>query len=136
MTDSTDAQRIATNLAAVTRYARAWQAGDLAAIRDCYHDELTLHYAGRHSLAGDHVGKAAALATLAEVSRRAKRKLVEIVDIMAGTQRAALVVRERFERDDESATLLRVLVYAVKDDLLHECWVLDADQERVDRFLR
>lgn len=66
----------------------------------------------------------------------AKRSLVEIIDVMASPQRAALVVREHFARDSDEATLLRVLVYRVKDGLLHDCWVFDADQARVEHFLR
>lgn len=134
--DTDDARRTAANLEAVTRYANAWKAGDLPALRNCYHDDFTLHYFGKHPLAGDHVGKGASLATLADVSRRAKRSLVEIIDVMAGPRRAALVVREHFARDAEEATLLRVLVYSVNDGLLRECWVFDADQARVDHFLR
>jgi hypothetical protein len=30
----------------------------------------------------------------------------------------------------------RVLIYTIKDGLLHECWVYDSDQARVDEFLR
>ena len=49
-----DAAEIAEVRAAVTRYATAWLAGDRAAIAACYHDEFTLHYAGRNPLAGTH----------------------------------------------------------------------------------
>jgi uncharacterized protein len=40
-----------------------------------------------------------------------------------------------FQRDGMKAELERVFVYTVRDDRLHECWVYDADQELVDRFL-
>lgn len=82
------------------------------------------------------MGKAAALASLADVSRRAKRSLVAIIDVRAGPERAASVVREHFARDSDEATLLRVLIYTVKDGLLYDCWVFDADQARVEHFLR
>jgi ketosteroid isomerase-like protein len=120
---------------AVTRYARAWLAGDRPALAACYHDDFTLHYSGRHPLAGDHLGKAAALAILAEVTRRTNRKLLGIVDIMAGPARGALLVRERFECDGKVAEFERLLVYAVRDGLLWECWVWDQDQSAVDVYL-
>jgi ketosteroid isomerase-like protein len=120
---------------AVTRYATAWLGGDRAALAACYHDDFTLHYSGRNPLAGDHSGKAAALAILAEVTRRTNRKLLAIIDIMAGPERGALLVRERFERDGKIAELERLLVYAVRDGLLGECWVYDQDQALVDAFL-
>ena len=129
-----DAADIASIRAAVTRYATAWLAGDRAAIAACYHDAFTLHYAGRNPLAGTHHGKAAALAALAEVARRANRNLLGIDDIMAGPRRGAFLVRESFGRGDRTATLERLLVFAVRDGLLSECWVYDRDQALVDSF--
>ena len=121
---------------AVSRYASAWLAGDRAALIACYHEDFTLHYFGRNPLAGDHSGKAASLAILAEVTRRTNRKLLGIIDIMAGPERGALLVRERFERGGEVAEFERLLVYAVRDGLLSECWVYDQHQALVDTFLR
>ncbi|WP_065750176.1 nuclear transport factor 2 family protein [Bradyrhizobium paxllaeri] len=123
------------NRQALGRYASAWLAGDRAALAACYHDDFTLHYFGRNPLAGDHSGKAAALGILAEVTRRTNRKLFAIVDIMAGPERGALLVRERFERDGKTAEVERLLVYTVRDGLLSECWVYDQDQAMVDAFL-
>lgn len=125
----------AANLAAVRRYAEAWQKGDLAAIVACYHDEFTLHYDGAHSLAGTHAGKPAALAALAEFSRRTGRKLVAIVDVMAGPERAVVIAREHFDNGALAADVERVLVYRIADGLLRECWLHDADQRLIDRFL-
>ena len=78
----------------------------------------------------------ASLAILAEVTSRTNRKLLGIVDIIAGPERGALLVRERFERDGKAAELERLLVYAMRDGLLGECWVYDQDQALVDTFLR
>jgi ketosteroid isomerase-like protein len=121
-----DAADIAEVRATVTRYATAWLA--------CYHDAFTLHYAGQNPLAGTHRGKAKALAVLAEAARRANRKLLGVDDIMAGPRRGAVLVRESFSRDGRTATLERLLVYAVRDGLLSECWVYDRDQATVDAF--
>ena len=120
--------------AAVTRYATAWLAGDRATMAACYHDEFTLHYAGQNPLAGIHRGKQAAFAALAEVARRANRKLLGIVDVMAGPRRGAILVRELFGRDGKTAEVERLLVYSVKDGMLLDCWVYDRDQATVDRF--
>ena len=123
------------NRQALGRYASAWCAEDRATLAACYHDDFTLHYFGRNPLSGDHRGKAAALGILAEVTRRTNRKLLAIVDIMAGADRGALLVRERFERDGKAAEVERLLVYAVREGLLSECWVYDQDQAMVDAFL-
>ncbi len=130
-----DTARIAAVHAAVTRYATAWLTGDRAAITACYHDEFALHYAGQNPLAGTHRGKAAALAVLAEVARRTSRKLLGVDDVMAGPRRGAILAREHFSRDGRTAEFERLLVYAVRDGLLSECWVYDQDQAKVDSFL-
>jgi uncharacterized protein len=75
------------------------------------------------------------LAVLAEVTRRTNRKLLGIIDLMAGPARGALLVRECIERDGRTAELERLLVYTVRDGLLGECWVYDHDQALVDMFL-
>ena len=134
--DDTDNQvAIERTRRAVTRYASAWLAGDRATLAACYHEDFTLHYSGRNPLSGDHRGKTAALTILAEVTRRTNRKLLGIIDIMAGPERGALLVRERFERDGKTAEFERLLVYAVRDGLLWECWVWDQDQAAVDGYL-
>jgi ketosteroid isomerase-like protein len=92
---------------AVSGYAAAWLAGDRRAMLASYHDDFTLHYFGRNPLAGIHRGKPAALAILAEVTRRSNRKLSGIVDVMAGPERGALLVREIFQRDGKTAELER-----------------------------
>ena len=71
---------------------------------------------------------------LAEVGRRANRKLLGIDAVMAGPQCGAILVRESFRRDGHTAELERLLVYAVRDGLLAECWVYDRDQATVDAF--
>lgn len=120
----------------VARYAAAWKAGDLAGVRACYHPDLVLHYAGGNPLSGDHVGLEASLKALAEVGRRANRRLLEIVAVLTGDgDRAALIVREHFVRGDLSAEVERVLTYRIADGRLRECWVYDADQDLIDRFL-
>lgn len=125
----------AINLAVVQRYATAWRSGDRATIADCYHDDFTLHYFGDNPFAGDHAGKRAALATLARFAERTSRRLISIVDVMAGPKRAAIIARETFEREGRTAEFERILVYAIKDEKLHECWVYDGDRTLIDRFL-
>jgi ketosteroid isomerase-like protein len=129
-----DTARIENVRKAVTRYATAWLAGERAEMAACYHDEFTLHYAGQNPLAGVHSGKQAAFAALAEVARRANRKLVDVEDIMAGPRRGAILVRELFGRDGKTAEVERLLVYAVKDGMLSDCWIYERDQATVDRF--
>jgi uncharacterized protein len=126
---------VASHQAVLDRYTTAWLAGDIATVAACYHDDLVLHYGGANPLSGDHVGKAAAIAALREVSRRSGRRLVSVIDKMAGAERSAVVVREAFARDGLAVELERVLIYRIEDDKLRECWLYDADQQLMDRLL-
>ena len=65
------------NAAIVRAYALAWQDGGLATLVGFHHDEFVLHYFGQSQLAGDHVGKPAALAALAKVRQLTNRKLIK-----------------------------------------------------------
>jgi hypothetical protein len=58
------------------------------------------------------------------------------MDIMVGERRGALNVTERWSRDGEETLLERVFVYTAADDKLRDCWLFDADQAVVARFLR
>jgi len=120
---------------AVERYAKAWAEGDLAAVAACYHDDFTLHYFGRNALSGDHRGKPAALKILAEFSRRTERGLPTIVATLAGPDRGAVIARESLRGRGHVAQVERVLVYAVKDGLLSECWVYDQHPAVIDAIV-
>lgn len=126
---------LAVNAEVLNRYATAWMAGDIKTIFACYHDDFTVHYDGRNPLAGTHAGKPAALAAMAEISRRSGRRLVEVMEVLPGVRRSVLVVRESFHRDDLTAEVERVLTYAIRDGLFHACWVHDQDQALIDKFL-
>ncbi|MBU1377393.1 MAG: nuclear transport factor 2 family protein [Alphaproteobacteria bacterium] len=120
---------------AVERYAKAWAAGDMAGIVACYGEDFTLHYAGANALSGDHVGKAQALAVLAEFAKRTGRRLVRIVDVLAGTERGVVIAHEALGPPDARVEVERVLVYRVDAGLFAECWVHDQDQSLIDRLV-
>ena len=115
--------------ATIERYAVAWRDGDLPAILDCYHDDITLHWFGANPLSGDHVGKGVALAALGEFTRRTGRGRPTIVATMAGPDRGAIVARETLGDTEVE----RTLVFTVRDGKLFECWVYDQDPAVVDR---
>ncbi len=119
--------------AVVRRYAEAWVAGDLPAIMAAYHDDIALHWGGVHALAGTHRGKPAALAALAEFTRRTRRGRPTIDAVLAGDGRVALCVRETLTVGGAAVEVDRMLVFRVADGRLRECTVYDAQPEIVDR---
>lgn len=120
--------------AVVKRYADAWAANNLAAVFDCYHDEVVFHYFGRSPLAGTHRGKAACMAVLQQVRERTNRKLVSIRDVLTGEHFGLIVAVERFDRSGSSVVIERLLRYSVRDSKLAECWIYDEDQRLVDEY--
>jgi hypothetical protein len=116
------------------QYAAAWRAGDVTGMLDAYADDVVFHYSGETDLAGDHVGKDAAVTAMISASTRSTRTLVEVVDVMAGESLGAIVAIERFERDGESRDVQRVLLYRIEADRIAECWLYDTDQRLIDRF--
>ncbi len=115
----------------VRRYAEAWQANDLAAVLDMYHDEFVLHYFGQSPLSGDHVGKDAAVNVLLQATQRSSRRLDVIEDVLGGATFAAIVAREGLGPDPQRR-VRRLFLYAVRDGKLAECWLYDEDQRYVD----
>ncbi len=116
---------------AARTYADAWLAGDLAAIIDMYADDFVLHYFGDSPLAGDHVGKDAALTALATATTRTNRRLLDIEDVLEGRVLSAIVAREEVGTD-ERRIVRRVLLYRTDAAKLTECWLYDEDQRAID----
>jgi len=129
-----DDKQTAASRNAVSAYADAWVRGDLAAIVGAYHDDFTLHYFGHSPLAGEHRGKAAALAALQKVTQLTNRKLVAVHDVLTSDGHGVILAQERWERDGRTLDLNRVLVYHTRDGKLAECWIYDEDQRAVDEF--
>ncbi|MBP7703891.1 MAG: nuclear transport factor 2 family protein [Caulobacter sp.] len=123
------------NLAAARRYVDAWLAGDFVAMMAVYSDDFVLHWFGENPHAKTYAGKAEAVGALLAFTKRTSRRLVEVVDIMAGEARATVIVREAITVDGRERVIERVLVYRVADDMLVECWVYDQDQGLIDRAL-
>ena len=115
----------------VRRYAEAWRANDLNTVFDLYHDDFVLHYFGESPLAGEHVGKEAAISVLVEATQRSGRQLDEIEDVLGGDRFAAIVARE-LVGITEQRVVRRLFVYAVRDQRLAECWLYDEDQRFID----
>jgi len=121
-----------TPLEVTRRYAEAWASGDAATVVGLYADDIVLHYFGQNPLAGDHVGKAAALTVLGKVSALTKRGTPEIHDVLGSDSHAAILAKEAWMDGPTPITVNRVLVFHVRDGQLSECWVYDEDQRMVD----
>lgn len=119
----------------IARYAAAWVAGDFASLFALYADDFVLHYPGAHRLSGTHAGKDAALKAMGDFTVATGRKLVAVVDTMAGEARAAQIVRERMVTPEGEREVERVFVYRIAGGLMRECWLYDSEQALIDRLV-
>jgi len=118
----------------IERYADAWQRRDPAAFA-FYHPQFTVHWFGHNPLSGTHVGAEQVRQALTELTRRTNRSLVKIVATLAGADRGAIIARESFGTGDARVEMDRVLIFAVAEGRLRECWVYDADPQLLDRYV-
>lgn len=116
-------------------YWDAVRAGDGSRAMAWYSDDLIFHYYGHNPIAGDHVGKAACMDVLARIAQRTHRKLLDVLEMAYRDDRATVVAREQFERGGQIAILDRSFIYRVEGGKIAEVWILDPDQQTVDRFL-
>ena len=103
-------------LRVLTDYADAWRAADAERVLGSYHDDIVIHYMGQSPLAGTHSGKEAAFAALGQASFRSGRQLVEVEDVLAGSDLGALVVTE--DLGAPPRRVRRILLYRVLDGKL------------------
>jgi len=117
-------------------YVEAWLRKDAQAALAFVADEVVLHAAGRHPLAGEFIGKQAFLdaytKTLAALGGTVEA--VAIQDLLVGSERAVALVRERAPRGERVLEFDRVNVYRLRDGQIVEIWSYDFDPYALDAF--
>jgi ketosteroid isomerase-like protein len=118
------------------RYVEAWLRKDAPAALAFVADDVVLHAAGRHPLAGAFVGKQAFLdaytSTLAALGGTVEA--VAFQDLLVGPERAVALVRERAIRGERVLEFDRVNVYRLRDGQIVEIWSYDFDPYAPDEF--
>ena len=118
------------------RYVEAWLRKDAPAALAFVADDVVLHAAGRHPLAGEFVGKRAFLdaytKTLAALGGTVEA--VAIQDLLVGPERAVALVRERATRGEQVLEFDRVNIYRLHNGQIVEIWSYDFDPYALDAF--
>jgi uncharacterized protein len=119
------------------RYLAAMRGGDREKAYGFYAEDVVFHIPGRSRFAGTHRGRDAAVRYIESAVALVHRGdlEVELVDMLAGEERVALIVRERFGRDDGVVEIRRCNVYRLRDEEIVEIWIFEADQYEVDALL-
>ena len=118
------------------RYVDAWLRKDVQAALAFVADDVVLHAAGRHPLAGEFIGKQAFLdaytRTLTALGGRVEA--VALQDLLVGPERAVALVRERATRGERVLEFDRVNVYRLREAQIVEIWSYDFDPYALDEF--
>lgn len=101
-----------------------------------YSPDATLHYIGRHVLGGVYHGPR----ELLEVFRRSREAFrgtqrLELHDVVANDRHAVALLKGSAERDEKHFEWQRVVVFHVRDGLIHEQWIHDSDQHVIEEAL-
>ena len=124
------------NAELLNRYVEALERKDLQAATAFWADDVVLHAQGRHLFAGDFFGKRAFL----EYHRRlfaeleGTIELVEVRDVLVGSERAVTLVKERAVRGERTLEFDRVNVYEISGGRITEIWSYDSDPYTLDEF--
>jgi hypothetical protein len=119
------------------RYLSAARSGNWDEAFAYLADDLLVHIPGRSRFAGDHCGKAAAIAYIRSVRDRYGEDGIELelIDMLAGDERVALLVCERFHDGGSPIEIRRANVYRIADGQIVEISIFEADQYVVDEVL-
>ena len=124
------------NAELLNRYVEAFERKDLQAATAFWAEDVVLHVQGRHRLAGDFFGKRAFLEyhrqLFAELGGTIE--LVEVHDVLVGSERAVALVKERAVRGELSLEFERVNVYELRESKIAEIWSYDSDPYALDEF--
>jgi ketosteroid isomerase-like protein len=99
-------------------------------------DDLVVHVPGRSVHAGELRGKDAFRGYLDAALARARGSQVEVelVETLVGEERVALMLKERFLRDEGALEIRRANVYRVRAGRIEEIRIFEANQYEVDEL--
>src|SRR4051812_20725966 len=120
---------------AMRRYLAAMESGDRETAFAFYADDLVAHIPGRSALAGERHGAEAFAQYVRDVVALVDEIHLELVEMLVGSERVALVVRETLRGPSGEIEVRRANVYRVHEGRIAEIWIHEADQYAVDEFL-
>jgi ketosteroid isomerase-like protein len=121
----------------MTDYLGAARRGDWETAFGYFAEDMHIRIPGRSAWAGERRGKELAVGYIQSVRDRYRngRIELELIDMLAGDERVALLVRERFHGDGPPVEIRRANVYTVRNDEIVEISIFEGDQYAVDELL-
>jgi len=118
----------------VRGYLEMARSGDWDRASGYFADDVVFRIPGRSRFAGEQRGRAAALEYIesARALTRGRHVAVELIDVLEGSERVALLVSERFPLGEREVEIRRANVYRIANGKIAEVWIFEADQYEVD----
>jgi hypothetical protein len=127
---------LSNNAELLNRYVEALERKDLQAATAFWADDVVLHAQGRPLFAGEFLGKRAFLEYHGRLFAELEGtiELVEVRDVLVGSERAVALVKERAVRGERTSEFDRVNVYEISGGRIAEIWSYDSDPYALDEF--
>lgn len=118
----------------MTEYLAAAKRGDWEAAYSYFSDDIVVRIPGRSAFAGEHHGRDAAIDYIQSIREHFTDGGIEleVIDMLFGRGRVALLVEERFHGDGPPVTIRRTNVYRVHGGQIVEVSIFEGDQYAVD----
>jgi uncharacterized protein len=116
---------------------RAWDAvssADVVTLAELSTDDITWHASGRGPRSGTFRGRLAILDYLARIGEDVERFDLELLDVLVGRQRTAILFRVSGRRLGRHLDTDFVLLFRIEGERIAEAWSLPRDQLAVDEF--
>ena len=120
------------NEAAIRGFFDAVGRRDLDAAKSHMTDDVWVHLAGSHPLAGDRQGPDSWFELAARVFELTDEFHLDVHDVLADDDHAVALVRARGSRGDRTLEWNRIFVYHLREGRIAEVWIHESDQAGVD----
>ena len=114
----------------------AFNKGDVEALIDLFADDIVWHFPGTSKLAGEHVGRDAALGVLGAYGAASDGTLqANLVDIMASDDNVTGWANDTATAGGRSLDINSVVIFTLRDGKVTEARHFFDDQAALDAFL-
>jgi ketosteroid isomerase-like protein len=128
---------VSTPLEVIHGYIAAARSGHFSAAYRFYSDDIVAHVPGRSAFSGELRGREAVIGYIEHARALSHGADVEldVLDVLAGEERVALLVRELFRLPAGDLEIRRSNVYRVRDGEIVEISIYEANQYEVDALV-
>jgi ketosteroid isomerase-like protein len=109
--------------------------GDVDAFADLFADDVTVHIAGKSSLAGTYQGKEQFLEVFGRFTERVPEYTFEPHAYLADDEHAVSLQKSRYKRGDQTVESNDAFVGHVRNGKFSEFWLLSENSDEVDALL-